>query len=430
MSLNQTPAAERIHIGIFGKRNAGKSSLINALTGQRLAVVSEVAGTTTDPVYKAMELLPLGPVVLIDTPGMDDEGELGAMRVAGSYRVLNKTDFAILVVKAAEGVTREAQVFLEQIQKKGIGWMLVLSQTDVFGEGKAADAAVRTCLEQTAAALADCLQMSAEAVKKQMMAVSVKENRQIEELKTVLAALVPEKKPAFPLIADLLQPKDLAVLVVPIDKAAPKGRLILPQQQTIRDILEAGAAAVVVKETEYADTLKQIGKKPRLVITDSQVFGRVAKETPAEIPLTSFSILFARYKGELQTMAEGAGALEKLRDGDRVLISEGCTHHRQCGDIGTEKLPALIRKYTGADPTFTFTSGGEFPENPAEYALVIHCGGCMLNEREMKYRMACAEAASVPMTNYGIAIAQMQGILKRSLEVFEKSAFLFERNRV
>lgn len=412
MGLNHTPSAERIHIGIFGRRNAGKSSLINALTGQSLAIVSDVAGTTTDPVYKAMELLPLGPVVMIDTPGIDDEGELGRLRVQKSYQVLNKTDIAVLVINAADGVTREDLALLSRIRKKGLAWMLVLNKSDLLEER------LEIALEEAVRTVAEQLDVDCEMCRDSVITVSVAKGEQIYELKEKIASLVPEKKPEFPLVADLVEPSDLVVLVVPIDKAAPKGRLILPQQQTIRDILEANAAAIVLKEAELAQTLKEIGKKPKMVITDSQVFGRVSKEIPKDVLLTSFSILFARYKGELRDLAEGVRTLSELKEGDKVLISEGCTHHRQCDDIGTVKLPRWISEFTGVHPEFVFTSGGEFPAELSEYKLIIHCGGCVLNEREMKYRIACARDAGVSMTNYGIAIAYMNGILKRSLEVF------------
>lgn len=389
MGMNSTPSSERVHIGIFGKRNAGKSSVINALTGQDLAIVSEVRGTTTDPVSKAMELLPLGPVVMIDTPGIDDEGELGSLRVRKSYQVLNKTDIAVLVVDGTEGMTEADETLLGRIREKKIPWVVVFNKSDlaepVLPEGE------------------------------NYMAVSSATGENIHELKELIARQVPDEEQERRLVGDLLQPSDLAVLVVPVDKAAPKGRLILPQQQTIRDILEADAVSVVVKENELKNTLACLGKKPKLVITDSQVFQKVAADTPEDIPLTSFSILFARYKGELKAYVEGVKALETIRDGDRILISEGCTHHRQCEDIGTVKLPRWIRAYTGARPVFSFTSGVEFPEDLSPYKMILHCGGCTLNAREMRYRIACARDAGVPMTNYGMAIACMNGILERSL---------------
>lgn len=404
MGMNQTPASERVHIGFFGKRNAGKSSVMNKVTGQELAVVSDVKGTTTDPVYKAMELLPLGPVVMMDTPGIDDEGELGGLRVKKSYQVLNKTDAAVLVIDGKAGMSREDQALLERIRKKNIPSILVLNKRDLLTEEE-------VC--QTLSGLPEGYQEG-----KDYLWVSAQEGTGVQELKERLAVLASTEENQKKIVGDLLSPGDFVVLVVPIDKAAPKGRLILPQQQTIRDILDADAVSVVVKEDRLKETLESLGKKPRLVITDSQVFGRVSKDTPKELLLTSFSILFVRYKGNLETVVEGARTLEKLKDGDKVLISEGCTHHRQCGDIGTEKLPAWIRKYTGKNVEFSFTSGTEFPDELGEYSLIVHCGGCMLNEREMKYRLSCAEDQGVPMTNYGIIIAYMNGILERSLEPF------------
>ena len=389
MGMNSTPSSERVHIGIFGKRNAGKSSLINALTGQDLAIVSEVRGTTTDPVSKAMELLPLGPVVMIDTPGLDDEGELGSLRVKKGYQVLNKTDIAVLVVDGTEGMTEADRKLLARIRAKEIPWIVVFNKSDlakpVLPEGET------------------------------YLAVSSTTRDNIQELKEMIARQVPDENQGRRLVGDLLQPSDFVVLVVPIDKAAPKGRLILPQQQTIRDILEADAVSIVVRENELKNTLAELGKKPRMVITDSQAFQQVAADTPEDITLTSFSILFARYKGELKPYAEGVKALETIQDGDRILISEGCTHHRQCDDIGTVKLPRWIRAYTGVEPEFSFTSGVEFPEDLSPYKMIIHCGGCMLNAREMRYRIACARDAGVPITNYGMAIAYMNGILERSL---------------
>lgn len=404
MGMNQTPASERVHIGFFGKRNAGKSSVMNKVTGQELAVVSDVKGTTTDPVYKAMELLPLGPVVMMDTPGIDDEGELGGLRVKKSYQVLNKTDAAVLVIDGKAGMSREDQALLERIRKKNIPSILVLNKRDLLTEEE-------VC--QTLSGLPEGYQEG-----KDYLWVSAQEGTGVRELKERLAVLASTEENQKKIVGDLLSPGDFVVLVVPIDKAAPKGRLILPQQQTIRDILDADAVSVVIKEDRLKETLESLGKKPRLVITDSQVFGRVSKDTPKELLLTSFSILFARYKGNLETVVEGARTLEKLKDGDKVLISEGCTHHRQCGDIGTVKLPAWIRKYTGKNLEFSFTSGTEFPDELGEYSLIVHCGGCMLNEREMKYRLSCAEDQGVPMTNYGIIIAYMNGILERSLEPF------------
>lgn len=393
MSLNSTPAAERIHIGIFGKRNAGKSSIINALTGQALAVVSDVAGTTTDPVPKAMELLPLGPVMLIDTPGLDDVGELGSLRVQKTYQILNKTDIALLVFDGSVGMTEEDQAILERIKAKKIPYILVRNKADL---PQAEDTKWLT--------------------EENIISVSAAENTGIHELKELLAKQMPANENTRRIVADLLEPQDFVVLVIPIDSAAPKGRLILPQQQTIRDCLEAGAIPVMCRETELVQTLETLGKPPKLVITDSQIFGRVSKDIPKDLPLTSFSILFARYKGDLESTVTGARALEQLRDGDTVLISEGCTHHRQCEDIGTVKLPRWILQHTGKDIQFAFTSGREFPDDLSPYALVVHCGGCTLNEREMRYRLSCAADQNIPMTNYGICIAYINGILERSIQ--------------
>lgn len=401
MTLNSTPSSERIHIGIFGKRNAGKSSVINALTGQDLAIVSDIKGTTTDPVLKAMELLPLGPVVMIDTPGLDDEGELGTLRVQKAYQILNKTDIAVLVVDGTVGMTESDHAILKRIKEKKLPSVVVINKADIAVPDRYKDAASLGL-----------------APDDYFMWVSASDNSNIYELKELIARLVPADDPKTKIVGDLIRPSDFIILVVPIDKAAPKGRLILPQQQTIRDILEANAAAIVIKENELSNTLMTLGKKPAMVITDSQVFDKVSKETPADIPLTSFSILFARYKGNLSTVVDGARTLEYLKDGDTVLIAEGCTHHRQCDDIGTVKLPRLIQKYTGKQINFEFTSGTEFPLDLSTYNLIIHCGGCTLNEREMKYRLKCAEDAGIPITNYGIAIAQMNGILERSIELF------------
>lgn len=395
MGLNDKVSAERVHIGFFGLRNAGKSSVVNAVTGQSLSLVSETKGTTTDPVQKAMELLPIGPVVIIDTPGIDDVGTLGEMRVKRALQVLDKTDIAILVVDAEKGLQPADQELLKLFEEKKIPHITVYNKSDLLS--------------------------APPVLQEHEICVSAKDGIQIYELKERIGALVKaasaeadEKR----IVANLIQPEDVVVLVVPIDSAAPKGRLILPQQQTIRDVLESGAISVVTRETELPQTLLALGKKPALVITDSQAFKKVNADTPADVPLTSFSILFARYKGDLKEAVHGAAQLDKLQDGDTVLISEGCTHHRQCGDIGTVKLPNWIRKYTGKELNFAFTSGGEFPEYLSPYALVVHCGGCMLNEREMKARIARAVSQNVPITNYGICIAQVHGILKRSVELF------------
>lgn len=401
MQMNQTPSSERVHIGFFGRRNAGKSSVLNAVTGQDLAVVSDVKGTTTDPVQKSMELLPLGPVVVIDTPGIDDEGELGALRVKKSYQVLNKSDAAVLVVDASLGLCEEDFAFIEHIQKKQIPYAVAFNKSDLA----------------PSASLAKDLQYLKEH-HIDFVSVSTADLSGIDTLKEKIATLAKTEDTKFRIVADLIHPSDFVVLVVPIDKAAPKGRLILPQQQTIRDILEADATAIVVKEYELRDTLSHLGKKPRLVITDSQVFAKVSADTPADIMLTSFSILFARYKGNLPALIKGVTALEQIEDGDKILVSEGCTHHRQCDDIGSVKLPRWIRQYTGKEPEFVFSSGTEFPTDLSPYKMIVHCGGCMLNEREMKYRLACAKDQNIPMTNYGILIAYIQGILKRSVEPF------------
>ena len=386
MSMNQMPSGERTHIGFFGRRNAGKSSLVNAVTGQELAVVSDVKGTTTDPVTKAMELLPLGPVLIIDTPGFDDEGALGEKRVKKTRQILNKTDIAVLVVDASEGMKECDRELLAMFEEKKIPHLVVYNKCDL----QKADG----------------------------ICVSALTGDGIHELKEKIAALKPADN-GRRIISDKLKPGDFAVLVVPIDSAAPKGRLILPQQQTIRDILDAGAAAIVVKESELEQTLKNLGKAPAVVITDSQVFESVAKIVPREVPLTSFSILMARYKGLLDETAKGVHAISNLKDGDKILISEGCTHHRQCEDIGTVKIPRWIKAYTEKNITFETSSGGGFLEDLTQYALVVHCGGCMLGEREVMYRVKCAADQGVPITNYGILIAHMNGILERSLEILK-----------
>ena len=405
MGLNDKVSAERVHIGFFGLRNAGKSSVVNAVTGQSLSLVSETKGTTTDPVQKAMELLPIGPVVIIDTPGIDDVGTLGEMRVKRAMQVLDKTDIAILVVDAEKGLQQADQELLKLFEKKKIPHITVYNKSDLLA---------------TVPSLPEKQQEKNDAIY-----VSAKSGDQIYELKERIGALTKAasaKADEKRIVTDLIQPEDVVVLVVPIDSAAPKGRLLLPQQQTIRDVLESGAISVVTRETELPQTLRALGKKPALVITDSQAFQKVNADTPADVPLTSFSILFARYKGDLKEAVHGAAQLDKLQNGDTVLISEGCTHHRQCGDIGTVKLPNWIRNYTGKELSFEFTSGGEFPDDLSPYALVVHCGGCMLNDREMKARIARAVAQNVPITNYGICIAQVHGILKRSVELFSDVA--------
>ena len=391
MSLNNTPSGDRIHIGFFGRRNAGKSSVVNAVTGQDLAVVSDVKGTTTDPVSKAMELLPLGPVMIIDTPGFDDEGHLGQLRVKKTRQVLNKTDIAVLVVDASEGKKDCDHQLIDLFRAKEIPYVVVYNKKDLL----------ETIPEDT----------------EHEIYVSALKGEKIFELKERMARLQ-QTGEEHCIIRDKLNPGDFAVLVVPIDKAAPKGRLILPQQQVIRDILDHHALSLVVQDTELKTTIERLGVKPKLVITDSQVFRSAAADTPADIPLTSFSILMARYKGLLEMAVRGAGAIQNLHDGDTVLISEGCTHHRQCEDIGTVKLPRMLRATTGKDIRFETSSGNEFPEDLSRYKLVIHCGGCMLPGREVLYRMKCAADQGVPMTNYGITIACMQGILKRSIAMF------------
>ena len=394
MGLNSTPSSERVHIGIFGKRNAGKSSVINAITNQSLAIVSDIKGTTTDPVSKAMELLPLGPVMIIDTPGLDDVGELGKMRIQKSYQVLNKSDIGILVIDGTFGQTDEDKALINKFKEKNIPYIVVMNKLDLVRKQQNID-------ENEINSNPNTIWVSS----------TTKEN--IYELKEMIAKQAPTDEPKFKIVGDLLNPSDFVVLVVPIDKAAPKGRLILPQQQTIRDILEANANAIVVKENELKNTLKNLGKKPKLVITDSQVF-------------STFSILFARYKGDLKETVKGVKTLEDLKDNDTILISEGCTHHRQCDDIGTVKIPKWITKYTNKKINFEFSTGREFPYDLSKYKMIVHCGGCTLNEREMKYRTKCAQDQKVPFTNYGILIAYTQGILKRTLEPFSDISSLLD----
>jgi [FeFe] hydrogenase H-cluster maturation GTPase HydF len=392
--MNAPPSAHRINIGFFGKRNAGKSSIVNAVTGQDLAVVSEIRGTTTDPVSKAMELLPLGPVMIIDTPGIDDEGTLGTLRIRKTKQILNKSDIALLIVDATVGKTKEDYELLEIFRVKNIPYLIVQNKCDLL------EKIPNTALQE--------------------ICVSATTKHNITELKERIAALSVKDENKSPLVSDLIEPGDYVVLVIPIDSAAPKGRLILPQQQTIRDILEARATAIMVKDTELRETLKKLGQKPKLVITDSQIFGKVSAVVPTDVALTSFSILFARYKGSLFSAVQGAKAIDQLSDNDTVLISEGCTHHRQCEDIGTVKLPRWILEHTNKQIQFVFTSGTEFPEDLSPYKLVVHCGGCMLNDREMQYRVKCTLDQNVPITNYGILMAHMQGILQRCMAVFAK----------
>jgi len=397
MSMNSTPKGERLHISLFGRRNAGKSSLINAITGQDLAIVSDVKGTTTDPVYKAMEILPLGPVMLVDTPGLDDEGTLGAERVKKARSVLNKTDIALIVADGSQALkdfTFEQEI-IELTKKKNIPSIIVLNKQDEWSE-----------TENTISSLGD-------------ICVSAKSGYHINELRELIAHKIPNDEPTGLLIGDLLSPSDLVVLVIPIDSAAPKGRLILPQQQTIRDILEAGATAIVCRDTELSETLQRIGTTPKLVVTDSQAFAQVAKITPENIPLTSFSILFSRYKGDLEEQLKGIQALQTLQNGDKILMAEGCTHHRQCGDIGTVKLPTWIREYTNKDLIFETSSGGGYPEDLTPYKMIVHCGGCTLSQKEMAFRIAEAKDQKVPIVNYGTLIAHLKGVLKRSIEPFE-----------
>ena len=411
MGLNDTPSANRVHIGFFGCRNAGKSSLVNAVTGQSLAVVSDVAGTTTDPVYKSMELLPLGPVVIVDTPGIDDAGSLGELRVAKTRQVLSKVDVAVLVVDAMKGMSTADRELVDLFHEKNINHIIAYNKSDASQELMAKCGLT----DETGTSIW----------------VSAEKGYGIHELKELIGKLTTTDTMTKRLVGDLLSPGDVVVLVIPIDSAAPKGRLILPQQQVIRDVLEAGAISVVCRDMELADTLERFGSQVSMVITDSQAFGKVMKIVPEDIYMTSFSILMARFKGQLETAVLGAHVLDELRDEGgierhedtkrnipRVLIAEGCTHHRQCDDIGTVKLPGWIRNYTGLEPEFTFVSGTEFPDDLTGYDLIIHCGGCMLNEREMKNRQQMAQQQGVPMTNYGTAIAHMNGILERSLRVF------------
>ena len=400
MNLNQTVSAERVHIGFFGMRNAGKSSLVNAVTGQKLSLVSDVKGTTTDPVKKAMELLPMGPVVIIDTPGIDDVGKLGKQRVDRAKQVLQQTDIAILVVDSQKGISDTDRELLTLFKSKQLPYIIAFNKMDLLDRVPNAE--------------------------KNEIYVSAENNQNIFELKEKIAAMARSTENDKKLLADLVERHDTVVLVIPIDSSAPKGRLILPQQQTIRELLDIGACVVATRETELKETLATLKTKPKLVITDSQAFGEVSKIVPNDVMLTSFSILFARYKGDLNTVVRGAAVLDKLNDGDRVLISEGCTHHRQCKDIGTVKLPDWINNYTGKKLEYSFTSGTEFPDAPTEYALVIHCGGCMLNEKEMKSRLSRCVESGIPVTNYGIAIAQMHGILKRSVEPFPRILKLLE----
>lgn len=392
MGLNDAVTAERVHIGFFGVRNAGKSSVVNAVTGQELSVVSDVAGTTTDAVKKTMELLPLGPVVIIDTPGIDDEGALGEKRVKKAKQALETVDIAVLVTDATVKPSAADLELIKTFKAKNVPFVIAYNKSDL-------------------------LETVPEA-KENEIYVSALKGTNIYELKELIGRLVKSRDNEKPIVSDLLNPGDTAVLVVPIDSAAPKGRLILPQQQTIRDLLDGGNVAVVCKDTELGKTLESLKTPPKIVITDSQVFGYVAKIVPESVPLTSFSILFARYKGNLAELVKGAAQLDRLKDGDKILIAEACTHHRQCDDIGTVKLPKWLSNYTGKKLDIEFSSGLTFPEELAKYSLVIHCGGCMINEKEMKSRVERVRKDGVLITNYGIAIALMHGILYRALSPF------------
>lgn len=392
MSLSNTPSSERLHIGFFGMRNAGKSSLVNAITNQQISLVSDVLGTTTDPVKKAMELLPLGPVVIIDTPGLDDTGDLGQLRVERAKDVLKTTDIAVLVVDAQKGLSDLDNELIAVFKERKLPFVVVYNKADLLTK--------KPNLAQNE------------------ILVSSKTNENIDNLKNLLASLSAKNKPQKPIVSDLLDINDLVVLVIPIDESAPKGRLILPQQMVMRDLLDNHHMCVCCQDTELSSTLKALSIKPKLIATDSQAFEKVAQDTPNDIPITSFSILMARYKGDLNSLIEGASVLSTIKDGDKILIAEGCTHHRQCNDIGTVKMPRWIEKFTNAKPQYTFVSGGSFPQDLSEFKLIIHCGGCMLNEKEMKNRMSKAEKQSTPIVNYGVAIAHMHGILKRSLSPF------------
>ncbi|OEF98922.1 [FeFe] hydrogenase H-cluster maturation GTPase HydF [Vulcanibacillus modesticaldus] len=408
MSLNDTPRSARIHIALFGKRNAGKSSIINALTGQDIAIVSEIKGTTTDPVYKAIEILPIGPCVLIDTAGIDDLGKLGELRIKKTMEVLNITDVALVAIDATVGITEDDFYIIDKIKEKKIPIIIILNKNDLI----------------------NLSQEEIDRLEKELnvpvVAISALKNQGIKELKKKIIDLIPDNEAKFRLVGDLINPGDFVVLVTPIDKAAPKGRLILPQQQTIRDILESDAIAIVTKEYELKETLENLGKKPKLVITDSQAFLKVAADTPKDIPLTSFSILFARYNGDLEELVKGAKAIENLKDGDKVLIAEGCTHHRQSDDIGTVKIPRWIRQRTGKKLDFEFASGVSFTEDVKKYSLIVHCGACMLNRSGMLNRISTAKAFNVPIVNYGVLIAYVQGIFERALEPFPLAKMIWE----
>ena len=399
MSMNETPVSERAHIAFFGCRNAGKSSLLNAVTGQKMAIVSDVKGTTTDPVFKTMELLPAGPVMIIDTPGLDDEGELGMQRVEKALQVLRRTDVAVLVVDSERGLSPEDDIILRQIKERNIRYLVAYNKNDI---------------------------KAVTELKENEVSVSAVSGDGIDDLRLKIAELAKSEEPLFPLVHDLVNPGDVVLLVIPIDKAAPKGRLILPQQQTIRDLLDYGAIPVMTRDKELPETLKKFEGQVKLVITDSQAFKEVAAIVPDEIPLTSFSILFSRYKGEASVQLRGLKALRDVQDGDKIMIAEGCTHRRQCGDIGTEKIPNLLRKKTGKEVEISFFSGQEYPDDLEKYRMIIHCGGCMLNAREMKARITMAEDRGVPITNYGMILAYFSGILERSLRVFPQYHAMLE----
>lgn len=408
MSLNETPRGSRVHIALFGRRNAGKSSIINAITGQEIAIVSEIKGTTTDPVYKSIEILPIGPCVVIDTAGIDDMGYLGELRVKKTMEVLDKTDIALIVIDSEKGIDKDDIAILEKVKVRKIPAILIMNKVDVLEVSK------------------EKLQSLRKKLNVPVVAVSAHKGQGIEELKKEIIKLIPEDEVKFKIVGDLLKPGDLVVLVTPIDKAAPKGRIILPQQQILRDILDSNAIGIVTKENELKQALEGLGKKPKMVITDSQVFSKVAEETPEDILLTSFSILFARYKGELNELIRGARSIEKLKDGNRVLISEGCTHHRQEDDIGRVKIPRWIRKASGKQIEFEYSSGITFTDDVKRYSLIVHCGGCMLNRAAMVSRINSAKSFNVPIVNYGVLIAYIQGILERTLEPFPMAKMMWE----
>jgi len=394
MNMNETASGQRVHIAFFGRRNAGKSSLVNAVTGQSLAVVSDVAGTTTDLVKKAMEILPLGPVVIIDTPGFDDEGMLGELRVKKAREAMEIADIAVLVVDSNAGMGDDEKQILDMLEKKKLPHIIAMNKKDLLTESI--------------------------TLPENGIAVSAMTGENVNELREMFGRMAPKNSQDKKILADIVSKGDTVIMVVPVDSSAPKGRIILPQQNVLRELLDIHARAVVCQDTELAETLDALKEPPALVITDSQVFGKVQKVVPRDVPLTSFSILFARYKGTLDTLIEGARVLGELKDGDRVLIAEGCTHHRQCEDIGTVKIPGWIKSIIGAEPDFTWSSGNEFPENLGEYKLIIHCGACVMTETAMKSRLERAKEAGVPVVNYGIAIASMHGILARSLEPLMK----------